>query len=307
MAPKIVKLQDFLKRKYSFRYVIDPLLTVGGIGLIHGKGGHGKTQWAFTLADAVASGGKFLGQFPTKQGRVLYLQLDMPESLFQERWQKAAKSLKAPENIAVIPYKPMDILEPEFQTMLKRLVTEYDPTLVIIDTLRKVHYEDENDNAVPMQVYAAIKDCIGENRSAIIIHHDRKSTYVNNKSKKDTEHDDYESPDEFVETFRGARAWIDDCDLGVHLYKYGRTNRIKMSYSKLRCKPQAPMFLLLNEKSLLIDPKPAESVREFAVKIQTAQPKIDPATWVKEVQKEAKCSRQRAHKVVAEIITEMTF
>ena len=307
MTPKVVKLQEFLKRKYSFLYVVEPLLTIGGIGIIHGKGGHGKTQWAFSLANAVSSGTKFLNQFPTKKGKVLYLQLDMPEALFNDRWQKAAKTLKSPENIAVVPYKPMDILDPRFQKMLKEWVEEFDPRLVIIDTLRKIHLENENANEIPMQVYAAIKNCMGENRSAIIIHHDRKSVFVNNKAKKDSDHDEYDSPDEFTETFRGARAWIDDSDLGVHLYKYGRTNRIKMSYSKLRCAPQAPMFLILNEETLLIETKPAENVREWAVKIHAENKSIDVKEWTKDVEKSAECSRQRANKVVNEVMTEMAL
>lgn len=298
-------LPDFLKKDYEFLYTIDPILTVGGIGLVHGKGGHGKTQWAFSLADAIASGEPFLGKFPVREGKVLYLQCDMPPQLFQERWRKARTQLKAPENIVVVPHSPFDILSSPNQDLLQRLLEKENPTLVIVDTLRKIHYEDENDNAVPMQVYDALKSCMSSDMSGIIIHHDRKSIFVNKNSKKDTAKDDFDSPDEFVETFRGARAWIDDCDLGVHLYKYGTSNRVKMSYSKLRCAPIEPLFLTLNPESLLIEPKPPESVREWAVHVHAQTPDISKAEWVREVQELSGCGKTRAYDVVSQVESEM--
>lgn len=298
-------LPEFLSEDFEFLYAIDPILTVGGIGLIHGKGGHGKTQWAFSLADAVSSGDAFLGQFPVRQGKVLYLQCDMPPQLFQERWKKAKQSLKRPELITVVPHTPFDILSPYNQDLLQRLLEKEEPTLVIVDTLRKIHYEDENDNAVPMQVYDALKSCMSSEMSGIIIHHDRKSMFVNKNFRKDTSKDDFESPDEFVETFRGARAWIDDCDLGVHLYKYGASNRVKMSYSKLRCAPLEPSFLSLNEESLLIEPKAPESAREWAVYIKQTNPTISKTDWVKEVLLRSDCGKTRAYDMVAQVEAEM--
>lgn len=294
-------LPDFLEEDFEFLYTIDPILTVGGIGLVHGKGGHGKTQWAFSLADAVASGEPFLGRFPVREGKVLYLQCDMPPQLFQERWKKAKRSLKAPENITVVPHTPFDILSGYNQDLLKRMLEKEDPTLVIVDTLRKIHYEDENDNAVPMQVYDALKSCMSPEMSGIIIHHDRKSIFVNKNFKKDTSKDDFESPDEFVESFRGARAWIDDCDLGVHLYKYGSSNRVKMSYSKLRCAPLEPCFLSLNEESLLIEPKMPETTREWAAYLIEQNPEWSSKELAERVQLNAKCNRSTAYAMVLEV------
>lgn len=299
-------LPEFLKKKYDYLYVLDPLLPVGGVGLIHGKGGHGKTQWAFTLADAVSSGTKFLDKFPVKEGKVLYLQLDMPENLFQSRWKKAIPELKAPENIVVVPYKPLDILKPDYQEVLKQTFDYHDPMLVFVDTLRKLHYEDENDNAVPMQVLQALKDTLGPNRASLVIHHDRKSLYVNKSSKRDSDNDEYDSPEELVETFRGARAWIDDSDLGVHLYKFGKSNRVKMSYSKYRCEPPPIMFLELDKDTLLIKPKGPETAREWAAFLFSFDPDINTTAWIKEVASKSGTSRQRASQVVAELVAEMT-
>ena len=254
----------------------------------------------------MSSGETFLGKFPTHKGRVLFLELDMPENLFQERWKMAQPHLKNPENIFIIPWHPIDILDPDTQDTLKAAIDDIDPVLIFFDTLRKLHREKENENEVPMQVYDAIKKCIGEDRAAIVIHHDRKSIIMNKGSKKDTDKDDFEAPDEFVETFRGARAWIDDCDLGIQMYKYGASNRVKMSYSKVRCKPLPPMFLQLNSETLLIENKEPQNAREWASKIYSENIGISNAEWAKKVQESANVSKVRAGQIIGELLVEMS-
>lgn len=218
----------------------------------------------------------------------------------------AQPHLKNPENIFIIPWHPIDILDPDTQDTLKAAIDDIDPVLIFFDTLRKLHREKENENEVPMQVYDAIKKCIGEDRAAIVIHHDRKSIIMNKGSKKDTDKDDFEAPDEFVETFRGARAWIDDCDLGIQMYKYGASNRVKMSYSKVRCKPLPPMFLQLNSETLLIENKEPQNAREWASKIYSENIGISNAEWAKKVQESANVSKVRAGQIIGELLVEMS-
>lgn len=284
-------LTDFYDLTFEERYVVDPLLPVGSIGLVHGKGGHGKTQFAFALMNAITTGGNFLDRYPCAEGGVLYLQFDMPTALFQERLLKARPATDAPEQIVVVAHKPIDITEARYQLAISDLVDLHQPSLVIVDTLRKVHRFDENDNAVPSIVYEAWKDSVGEDTSVLIIHHDRKSPPFSNGES---------SEDDPIESFRGARAWIDDSDLGIHLYKYRRKNKVKMDFSKLRCAPQDPMNLRLNANTLLIEPRGPESVAEWIDHIMRTSKDISTTTLVERVARKAGCTERTVYNKLSE-------
>lgn len=285
-------LLDFYELEFDIRYAVDPLLPAGGIGLIHGKGGHGKTQFAFALMNAITTGDLFLGRYQCQEGKVLYLQFDMPITLFQERLLKARPRTRAPEKVVVVPHKPINITDANAQDAIEALVAKHEPVLVIVDTLRKVHRYDENDNSVPSVVYDAWRDAVGPDIAVIIIHHDRKSPVIQTKG----------SEDDPIESFRGARAWIDDSDLGIHLYKYGKKNKVKMDFSKLRCAPQDLMHLQLNNETLLIEPKPPETAKEWAEKILSEDPAMEPNELVKQMMERGGVARATAYRVVGEII-----
>jgi hypothetical protein len=290
-------LLEFVELDFDRSYIVDPLLPTGGIGLVHGKGSHGKTQWAFALMNDLTSGGLFLNRYPTREGSVLYLQFDMPETLFQERLQKALPAFSRPDRIHVVSHhKPIDITEDRYVTGFRAIVESLEPSLVIVDTLRKVHPFDENDNAVPSVVYAAWKEVAGKDTSVLIIHHDRKAPPATRGA--DT------SDEEAEESFRGARAWIDDSDLGVRLKKRGDV--VTMGYSKLRCAPQEPMVLRFNPKTLLIEPKPPETAREWALEIWRQEPGLEVNEWAHRVIAHAKCGRSNAYRVISDIVAEMS-
>lgn len=289
-------LLDFVGLDFDRTYQIDPLLPVGGVGLIHGKGGHGKTQWAFALMNDVSSGRPFLNRYPTREGGVLYLQFDMPETLFQERLRKALPAFNTPERIHIISHpKPINITEGPQIRAFREIVETLQPALVIVDTLRKIHPYDENDNSVPSVVYAAWREVVGDQASVLIIHHDRKAPPPSRDSDA--------SDEDAEESFRGARAWIDDCDLGVRLKKRG--NVVTMSYSKLRCAPQEPMVLRLNPETLLIEPKQPETAKEWALEVWRQNPGISAAEWAQLVEQRAGCGRSTAYNAISAVVAEM--
>lgn len=294
-----VALTEFVKRQYDVRYLIDPILPAGGIGLIHGKAGHGKSQWMLSLVNAISSGTPFLNRYPTTEGKVLYIQADMPENLFNERLLKAMPGFHAPENVVVAQTRAFDILEARTQDMLADLAARHSPDFITVDTLRKSHAEDENSSMASAEIYATWKAIF--DGAVFFQHHDRKTHIIPKGSRKDD--GSSEDPDAFLETFRGNRSWVDDADLGVHLYKFTTQNRLKMSWSKWRCAPQPTMMLSMHPETLLVQPLGPETAKEWAYQLSTQG--LSTKEWAEAVMVKAKVGRSMAYKVVGEVTAEM--
>lgn len=293
------KLDDFLKLSFERDYLINPLLPAAGIALLHGKGGHGKTQLAFTMMNEVTRGGVLLRKYPARQGRVLYFQFDMPEQLFQERLIKASEAFDETTSIGVSPYhKPINILEEGPKQQIADHIAAFEPDLIIFDTLRKIHPYDENDNAVPSLVYGAITEIAG-GASVVVIHHDRKASTNQQQTDKGSEEDARES-------FRGARAWVDDCDLGIRL-RMRRGGKVLMDFSKLRCAPQETMTLAMNQETLLLEPRGPETAAEWAKEIWRKEKPQDTAEWVAMIQVHARVGKTAAYNAVKAVTDEMAM
>jgi hypothetical protein len=287
-------LRDFVELRFDQEYLIDPLLPAGGIGILHGKGGHGKTQFTLTLMNEVARGGRLFGEYGVQQGKVVLFQFDMPEQVLQTRLTMALPAISRPENIVVVPYhKPINILDAEkgYAAQIADIIAAHEPALVVFDTLRKLHPYDENDNAVPSQVYGKLTEvCAGA--AALVLHHDRKASL----QKGAVDDNDVDAR----ESFRGARAWVDDCDLGMRLRKRGPS--VMIDYSKQRCEEQPPMTLQMNPQTLLLEPRPPQTAQEWTRLILTRNPGISRPDLVRLTQEQARVSRQVANDVVKRVL-----
>ena len=79
-------LEQFLAADIPERkLLLGPWLPVGGSAMIHGKAGVGKTQFALSVAMAVATGQPFLGWCVQQPARVLYIDGEMNPSDMQAR------------------------------------------------------------------------------------------------------------------------------------------------------------------------------------------------------------------------------
>jgi len=302
LEPKFddVSLLEFVARTYDIRYLVDPILPAGGVGIVHGKAGHGKSQWMLSLMDALSCGGLFLGKYKTTESKLLYIQADMPENLFNERLVRAISEFRAPENIVIAQTRAFDIFDPRAQDALANLQAKHTPSMVVVDTLRKTMTEDENSAIASSMVYATWQEIM--QAGIFFQHHDRKSHFVPKGSKKD---DGSEAdPEAHPETFRGNRSWVDDSDLGIHLYKFARDNKIIMNFSKWRCEPQPTMVLSMNPETLLVEPKRPETAKEWAYKLSGNG--LSTREWAKAVMDNANVKDSMAYKAIGEVVAEMT-
>ena len=151
-----------------------------GATLIFSNPKVGKSFLSLGLAEAVAdpSFTEFLGLPILQHGKVLYLQLDTPRNLWRTGYCRHV-SKRAQQSIYTIDRQmedlpqPFDIRLPGCQKWLWSEVQKVNPVMTIIDTLRRVHTGDENDNTVVQATYDALVRCT-QPSALMLLHHAAK-------------------------------------------------------------------------------------------------------------------------------------
>lgn len=181
--PGFVGVNDYLTLpRDRATWILKPLLPISGAALLYGAEKTGKSYLGIQLALAISGQAPDWLGFPViKTGRVLYLQLDTPRSVWAHRFEEMIKGggLSYDSNTLqladreCIEFYPFDILQPAHMKYLYSLIQPLAPVAVIIDTLRSVHSGDEDSSTVSRNVLANL---IGATHPAalILISHSRK-------------------------------------------------------------------------------------------------------------------------------------
>lgn len=177
---------DYLKLPSApATWLIEPLLPAGGSLLLYAPAKIGKTYLALQAAMAVQGEPElpdFLGYPIQTHGRVLYVQLDTPRSLWHERYIRflIGNGVNGAGNIHYADREtlvyPFDARSPEHLATLRQACLDMPewPVLVIIDTLRESHMLEENNATDMKNTIAALKTAVAP-AAVIFVAHDRKS------------------------------------------------------------------------------------------------------------------------------------
>lgn len=203
-----IKVKDFVKQEQqAIPWLIEPFLPLGGVVFLHGPTSAGKSPLTWKIANCVASGEDFFGYRVQTKGPVLYVELDTPENLIRPRLQKLEHMA---EDFYLLPIgKPMDCLNLTVQEQvdLQRLQETIQPKLVVINTLRKAHNEDDKESHVPSLIYGTWQRLF-PGSTILVVHHDKKGP------KAGEEYDPADS-------FSGAKAWANDAQVALKLTRMG--------------------------------------------------------------------------------------
>ena len=164
-------------------WLLKPLLPISGACLLYGAPKTGKSYLAIQLGLALSGQAPDWLGFPVvHKGKVLYLQLDTPRTVWALRFEDMIKKggLKYDTNTLLladrecIEYYPFDIIQPKHMQYLFALVRKHDPTAVIIDTLRESHSGDSDSDTSMRNV---ISNLVGAVHPAalIVVSHSRKT------------------------------------------------------------------------------------------------------------------------------------
>lgn len=198
------------------RWLVDQLLPVGGALYLHGMPKVGKSLLALGMAAAIAGAEPHTLGFPVHQtGKVLYVQVDMPPTLWRsyiERMDKTPSDLYLIDRLEM-PHYSLNLTRPKDVEWLKGQVEMVQPEVVFLDTLRSLHSGEENDNTAMSNIYEKILMAIGP-RALVLVHHSRKPGLLT----------------DLIADARGATSIAGKVDVIAQLVKHGKKG-FKLHYS----------------------------------------------------------------------------
>lgn len=150
---------------------IKDLLPMESVGILSGTSGHGKSWMLMDLAIEASRGGKWLGQFATKPGRVVYIDEESSSGLLIKRMNKLlrAKGLKAEDtDIRLVIGKGLCFSDPGSVQKLMAELDDLRPSLVIIDALIRVFKGEENSASEMAGVFNEVKKIVRDYKCAIL-------------------------------------------------------------------------------------------------------------------------------------------
>lgn len=163
-------------------YVL-PNMVAGTVGAIVSPGGTGKSMLALQLAIQLAGGPDLLEIGPIPTGSVIYLPAEDPSTAIHHRLHAVGRFLTIEQQQAVASHlliEPLigrcpDIMTANWFDGLERAA--YGRRLMILDTFRRFHIEDENASG-PMARVIGRMEAIAVNTgcSIVFLHHTNKGS-----------------------------------------------------------------------------------------------------------------------------------
>jgi KaiC/GvpD/RAD55 family RecA-like ATPase len=152
-------------------WLVDGMVPRGGVTLLAGESGTGKTWLGLLLARGVASGSTYLGR-NCQRADVLYLDRENPESLIFERAQMLGLNTPSP-NLKLWggwAAEPPPLIG---DIRLLQLAAERRP-LVVIDSLIRFHEQDENSATAMATVMNQLRALAYAGATVLVLHHKPK-------------------------------------------------------------------------------------------------------------------------------------
>jgi RecA-family ATPase len=163
-----------------FDYVL-PNMAAGSVGALVSPGGAGKSILALQLASQIAGGPDLLGIGQLTSGPVVYLPSEDPPLAIQYRvkalgqyWSIDERQVVA-ANVLIHPLisSCRNIMDPEGYARLRQFAEGR--RLMLLDTLRRFHVEEENASGAMSQVLGRLEAIAAQTGCSIVfLHHTSK-------------------------------------------------------------------------------------------------------------------------------------
>ena len=162
-------------------YLVDTFIPKGEMIILHGASGTGKTRLALDLAYAMLADGTFLGE-SVKAGKVLLIASDQSKHVTKRTLELRGFDLLNNRNdFFVCRNFQLNQLK-----LLRQILTELNPDLVIFDSLTSITSEiaiDENKAEIAKAVKNLREVLESQKTSSVLIHHDNKNIMAKGRDK----------------------------------------------------------------------------------------------------------------------------
>ncbi len=174
-----VAAHQLIKSAAKVAYLVDDILPVGSSLLLSGDSGIGKTWLTLDLAIAIDQGRPWLHHFPTQQGKVLVIDEENAIPLLKERLQKLLRAEDEPDDGATLgvhflPSQEINLGDKVFAEAVERVLAAYQPDLVIVDSLTRIHSGSEHDAGAMAHLFRIIKRWTNTYGCCFVLCHPRR-------------------------------------------------------------------------------------------------------------------------------------
>ncbi|MET0793945.1 MAG: AAA family ATPase [Polyangiaceae bacterium] len=204
-------------------FVVDQVVRCASVTEIVGYGGGSKTWTAVAMIAAIGAGKPWLGRFPTKQGRVAYLDYENGSYEMRRRLKAVASSMGLDRiegvSLAAMPSVYMSD-GPAFEKAMLQIAKTH--SLIVIDTLKAASPGvDENDSNMRSAIDAARRVAESTGCAFVVLVHAKKvSGSVTTIDPR--------------EAGRGSSAIFDAADSVLHItYNEGKPLRVAQTKARL--------------------------------------------------------------------------
>lgn len=176
-APPLFKRIGAILQTPDQKYLIEPLLPMKGVALVSALPSAGKTRLALSIAASILKQNTLLWNkyLPEKHGSVYIIDQENPTEYLKDNMRHYG--VTEADNLYIAHFENLNINKDYTKIRDSILFThEKMPTLVIFDSLIRMHTADENSAKEMNPIMQAFRnlsndlDCL-----LLILHHDRKS------------------------------------------------------------------------------------------------------------------------------------
>jgi hypothetical protein len=204
-TPKFYPYDEYLKlKKNPSLWIVDGFLPLGFTNC-YAKPKVGKSFLMISIIESIVNGDDEWQGFPISQhGNVMYLQVDTPRELWSSLYMEPMNIQNRKHELYcadmwTVPTYPFNLLQnkkdatlfdlngnpisdPEW---LENQIQLANPLLIIVDTLRESHNEDEDKSGPMKMVLSALQKAAGQGRAVVLISHAKKDSPFTSNSEDD--------------------------------------------------------------------------------------------------------------------------
>jgi KaiC/GvpD/RAD55 family RecA-like ATPase len=170
---QLLRVADILGMDFpDDEWLVEHLIPLPSVIALSGVSGHGKTWVTIHIAQCVANGLPVFGKFSSKAARVLIInEEDYPKHL-KKRFQSLGVTEK--DGITYLSLVGFKADNPKQIDEIIALINEEGFKLVIIDSMIRIHDQDENDARGMAKVSRGLRQLAKGGVAVLFTHHHRK-------------------------------------------------------------------------------------------------------------------------------------